>query len=293
MNTVYLLSTGGTISMQQDAETGTVNPAANAALPENLAPYLERLNNDLNLVQESVVNLPSPHLTPAILLQLMNRVQELANQPEAMGIVITHGTDTLEETADLLDITLDTQKPVVLTGALRSANEVSADGPGNVLAALLTAAAASSVNRGCLVVLNNEIHAARHVTKTHSSNLAAFQSPGIGPIGLVSNHAVSYRSHLTVKRRKPIPVKHLPDKVALVKMASAMDGCLLDCCLSQGFKGVVLEALGMGNVPSAVVPSITRLIRAGLPVIMVSRCYEGNVQPVYGYTGGGKQLQAL
>jgi L-asparaginase len=288
MKKIIVMTTGGTIAMIEDAATGTVRPVENGA---DLTQAIPRLNEYAEVEVEMFSNLPSPHLTTAIMSELGRAVKERLARPDIDGIVITHGTDTLEETAYYLDLILPAGKPVVVTGAMRSSNELGADGPVNLLNAIRTAASRDAEGQGVLVVLNDEIHAARFVTKTHTSNVATFQSPAVGPIGFLDKRSVHIR-HIP-KPHSHIPVDSLEPNVGLLKMAVGMDDSLIQFLLEKGSKGLVIEAFGQGNIPPAVVPGIKAAIARGVPVVIVSRCYNGIVQDVYGYEGGGKHLKEL
>ncbi|ASS75159.1 L-asparaginase [Tumebacillus algifaecis] len=288
MKTILILTTGGTIAMIEDPQSQTVRPAENASDLTNAIPHL---NQYANVQVEAFSNLPSPHLTLDHLAKLGTAIKERLLQEDIDGIVLTHGTDTLEETAYYLDLILPPGKPVIVTGAMRSSNELGADGPLNLLNAVRTAASADAIGQGVLVVFNDDIHAARFVTKTHTSNVATFQSPSVGPIGFLDKRSVQIR-HIP-KPHAHIPVDGLVHEVGLLKMAAGMDDALLQYLLDKGVRGVVIEALGLGNVPPMVVPGIKKAIAQGVVIVLVSRCFNGVVQDIYGYEGGGKQLRDL
>ncbi|MBL0387785.1 asparaginase [Tumebacillus sp. ITR2] len=288
MKHILVMTTGGTIAMIEDQATQTVRPVADAA---DLTKAVPKLAEYADVSVEAFSNVPSPHLTPAMMRDLGQAVLVRLQREDVDGIVITHGTDTLEETAYYLDLILPPGKPVIVTGAMRSSNELGADGPLNLLNSVRTAASTDAVGQGVLVVFNDEIHAARFVTKTHTSNVATFQSPTVGPIGFLDKRSVQIR-HVP-KPHAHIPVDDLIAEVGLLKMAVGMDDLLVQCLLDNGAKGLVIEALGAGNVPPGVVPGIKRALSMHIPVILVSRCYNGIVQDVYGYEGGGKHLRDL
>lgn len=234
---------------------------------------------------------PSPHMTPQMMQKLALVVQGYVEQDDISGVVITHGTDTLEETAYYLDLTVDTEKPIVITGAMRSSNEVGADGPINLVESMRVAADARSRGRGALVVFNDEIHAARFVTKTHTSNVSTFQSPSYGPIGFVTARGVSY--HQPASRLQTYAVTRTKlANIPLVKMVAGMEAAWLKWLLDTPVDGLVIEAMGAGNIPPATLPIVLQLRARHLPIVIVSRCYNGYVQDVYDYEGGGKQLRA-
>ncbi|HEU4964712.1 MAG TPA: asparaginase [Bacilli bacterium] len=288
MKHIVVLTTGGTIAMIEDSETDTVKPVENAA---DLTKAIPKLAEYATVTVEAFANIPSPHISVEIIDKIGAAVREFLARDDVDGLVVTHGTDTLEETAYYLDLILPPGKPVIVTGAMRSSNELGADGPVNLLNSIRTAASRDAIGQGVLVVFNDEIHAARFVTKTHTSNVATFQSPAVGPIGVLDKRSVHVR-HIP-KPHAHIPVKQMEPQVGLLKMAVGMDDSLLQFLLQQGVKGIVIEALGQGNVPPHVVPGIEAAIRQGVPVVLVSRCYNGIVQDVYGYEGGGKHLRDL
>ncbi|CDG01562.1 Putative L-asparaginase, type II [Clostridium chauvoei JF4335] len=207
------------------------------------------------------------------------------------GVVITHGTDTLEETAYLLDLTLDTEKPVVITGAMRSSSELGYDGPFNLAASICTAISEESKGRGVLVCFNGELNSASEVTKANSMALNAFQTPNFGPIGIIDNNNVIF--YRKTKKVCTYKIKEIIGDVALIKCVAGMNSDYIDFAIEKGSKGIVIEALGRGNVPPNMVPGIKRAINNNVPVIIVSRCFEGRVFESYGYEGGGKMLKDL
>ncbi len=234
-------------------------------------------------------NLPSPHMTSQLMLELSNLVQKLLDRDDISGVVITHGTDTLEETAYFLDLTLNSDKPVVVTGAMRSSDELGYDGPFNLATSICTAISDSAKNRGVLVCFNSELHSAKEVTKRNSMALNAFSTPNFGPIGIVDNNRVIfYREN---SKSTHVKINSTEKDVALIKCVSGMDSKFIDFVIDNGYKGVVIEALGRGNVPPLMVEGIKRAIKKGIPVVMVSRCFEGRVFESYGYLGGGKNLR--
>jgi len=282
------MTTGGTIAMIEDPVTQTVKPVENAT---DLVGAIPKLKDVARVSVEAFSNIPSPHLTPEQLTDLGRAVKERLSRPDVDGIVVTHGTDTLEETAFYLDLILPPGKPVIVTGAMRSSNELGADGPLNLLNSVRTAASDVAADQGVLVVFNDEIHAARFVTKTHTSNVATFQSPAVGPIGFLDKRSVQIR-HIP-KPHSHIPVDSLVAEVGLLKMAVGMDDSLIRFLVQSGTKGIVIEALGQGNIPPLAVSGIKAAIQQNVPIVLVSRCYNGIVQDVYGYEGGGKHLRDL
>lgn len=284
MKKILILHTGGTISMQTNQhgsiETSTVNP---------LVRQTPQLTDAVSIVQEEVFNLPSPHMTPATMLTLAQRIQMVAVNYD--GIVVTHGTDTLEETAYFLDLTLQVDCPVVVTGAMRSSDQISADGPANIKAATMVAASEKATKQGVLVVLNDQIFAARFVTKTHATNLATFQAPLTGPLGEVADGQVSFFAQ--VSPQVTFSIDHVTAKLYLLKAFAGMNGELLNLIAQVGPNGLVIEGFGAGNLPPLVIPAVKQLVAQQVPVVLVSRTFNGSVAPIYAYEGGAKQLQEL
>jgi L-asparaginase len=204
---------------------------------------------------------------------------------------VTHGTDTMEETSFALDLVLDTPRPVVFTGAMRNPSQPGPDGPRNVVSAARVAIDPAARDLGVLVVLNDEIHAARYVTKGHTTALHTFVSRGVGPLGLVDDEGVWVWWRPVRLPRLPLvdPDPH----VYLIKMAAGMDDLFLRSALDAGARGVVIEGSGAGHTPATWEPAIGALVQAGVPVVLVSRAGAGRVAAIYGGAGGGRSLRAL
>ena len=285
---IAIYFTGGTISMKFDPAIGAAVPALSGReIVENVAGLAEVAEIDII----DFGRFPGPHMTPTRMMDLSLQLRESLERPETDGAVVTHGTDTLEETAYLLDLTLRSDKPVVLTGAMRNSSESGWDGPSNLLSATRVAASDAARNLGVLVVLNETILAASEATKTHTEAFDTFQSVDFGPLGVVDKGTV-------IVRRAPLGRLHLEaqrlaDPVFLIKLYAGADSTLLDACINAGAKGLVIEGLGRGNVTEACVPGIERAIACGVPVVIASRCLRGRVFESYGYYGGNKQLRKM
>lgn len=286
---VVVINTGGTISMTFNRETDAVLVGNEQPLHQ-LEPMLHAHGVDTMV---DLFQVPSPHMTPAMMRQLSDLCQRELARNDVAGVVVTHGTDTLEETAYFLDLTVSSDKPVVVTGAMRSSNEVGADGPVNLLASVRVASDPRSVGRGTLVVFNDEIHAARFVTKTHTSNVSTFQSPSYGPIGFATARHVTY--HQPAARGRVYAIDDVAElaNIPVVKMVAGQDARWLAWLLEDAVDGLIVEALGAGNVPPPVIPILQTLCDRNVPVVIVSRCYNGYVEDVYGYEGGGHHLRQL
>ncbi|MFJ7973934.1 asparaginase [Psychrobacillus sp. NPDC096389] len=285
MKSILLIHTGGTISMQIQLDTGAVIPTENNPITFEA----EKLKQYANILEIEAFNLPSPHITPKEMLVLKQLIEQYIGEHSIEGVVITHGTDTLEETAYFLDLTINTSIPIVLTGAMRSSNEIGSDGLYNLVCAVQVACSDDAKDKGVLVVLNDEIHTAENVTKTHASNVSTFQSPQYGPIGFISKSIVHF--HHSPNHRTVLPIQNISKRVALFKVYAGMEPDLLEAAIQLGYEGIVLEGLGQGNVPPSLVPTIEDILKKDVPIVLVSRCFNGIAQDVYGYAGGGKSLK--
>jgi L-asparaginase len=285
---IHLLFTGGTISMHRDSAAGGNVPAHGGQALVALAPGLERI---APFRIEDWARIPACHLGPERLWALRDRVRGIATSAEVTGIVITHGTDILEETAYLLDRTLDSPVPVALTGAMRTSSDEGWDGPRNLRDAAAVAASAASRGRGAVVVFNGTVFAGRTAAKTHATDVAAFSAPHAGPIGRVEDGCVTYTAE-AAERPVPLEPDGLPARVALIAMVVGDEGRMLDLARPE-HDGVVIEAFGSGNLPPGAVPAIRRWLDEGKPVVLASRCPLGEVTPSYAFEGGGARLVAM
>ena len=282
---VVVVTTGGTIAMQHDAAAGGAVPALAGA------DFLRALPGDLprlRLVEHC--NLPSAHLTVDLLWDLRRRVAALAASRGVTGIVITHGTDVLEELAYLLDLTVPGNRPIVVTGAMRTASDVGYDGLSNLAAAIRVAASPRARGLGALVVLDDEIHAACWATKAHTLALDAFQSPDHGPLGRVDADGVWIGSRPV---REVIPCDRLEPAVALLKLGVGIDATLLEDAAARGARGVVIEALGGGRLPPWWLLAVDKAVGQGVAIVVASRCPAGRVTDRYGYAGAHRDQVAL
>ncbi|TCS93420.1 L-asparaginase [Hazenella coriacea] len=259
--------------------------------PTSLQTVLPLLSRYAEVEMEHLFNIPSPHMTPQHMYTLATEVNKRLQQPDISGVVVTHGTDTLEETAYFLNLVIDPPKTVVVTGAMRSQNELGSDGPYNLVNAVRVATHSKARGHGTLVVFNDEIHAAKTVTKTHTSSVATFQSPSLGPIGFVTKKEIFFQHHL--KREPTLPLQPPTANVSLIKTVAGMDDQMIQWALKQNADGIVIEAFGQGNVPPAMLPGIRQALANEVPIVLVSRCFNGIVQDTYEYEGGGKTLKEM
>jgi L-asparaginase len=284
---IHLLFTGGTISMHRDAAAGGNVPAHGGEALVGLAPELSRVGP---YRIEDWARLPACHFGPDRLWALRERVRAVAESGEVAGIVVTHGTDILEETAYLLARTLDPRVPVAITGAMRTSSDAEWDGPRNLVDAARVASVPASAGRGAMVVFHGRVYAGASVAKTHTTDPDAFSAPHTGPIGRMDPAGVVYdRAPAPSPRLAP---RQLGARVALVPMVVGDDGGMLDAARAS-HDGVVIEAFGSGNVPPGAVPAIGRWLAERKPVVLASRCLYGQVQPTYAFDGGGARTTAM
>ena len=291
--TVVIFAVGGTIATKKDGE-GYLVPAASGEELCKKVPGLDDLCN-IEVVNFSCVQ--STAVTPEMMLEISKQVQEILKRPDVSGVVITHGTDTLEETAYFLSISLSDEfqneyfKPIVLTGSMRGADAVGADGPANLLASVKVAChdVKEDIPR-VVVCMNNEIHAASRVQKVHSDNIAAFKSPSWGPVGYVDDDLVYFRAgalDLDMGFNIPTPEK-LTAKVGIVKAVTGDKGELIDYFTSQKIDALVIEGFGRGNLPPEMMPSVKKAIDSGIEVVITSRTPAGRILDSYGTPGSVK-----
>ncbi|GAA0296974.1 L-asparaginase [Gracilibacillus halotolerans] len=282
MKKLLIIHTGGTISMERD-EMGKVKETEEHPLHQSL----ENTDSRYSIDEWNFFQIPSPHITFQHMLKLKQAIEK--NAEEYDGIIITHGTDTMEETAFFIDLTVALSIPIIFTGAMRSSNEIGADGPYNLQSAIHVALHEQAHQQGVLVVMNDQIHQAHYVMKKSSSNLDAFKSINYGPIGRVHQQNVHFFG--VAKQQVTYQVSNITKNVLLIKTYVGMTTDLFANLDLSKIDGIVIEALGQGNVPPSVAPIIEDWIHKGIPVIITSRCPEGVVLPTYYYEGGGGELE--
>lgn len=278
---VQVYSLGGTIAMTSSGDGPGVVPALTADALVAAVPDLER---SARVQAASFRQLPGAHLTIDDLIDLAGAIKT-AVAGGCHGVVITQGTDTIEETAFALDILLREEAPVVVTGAMRNPSLPGADGPANLLAAVQVAASSAARGRGVMVVLNDEIHAAFLVQKTHTTSPAAFKSKLAGPIGWVAEGRIRIPLRPGPRPHVPVGAGEQDAPVALITTGLGDDGRLLTTLPELGFRGAVIEGLGVGHVPERLVPRLEALAVA-MPVILASRTGAGEIlRATYGFPG--------
>ncbi len=277
---VVVLATGGTIASRFDPVVGAIEEARLTG--EQIVSAVPGLAEVASVEVEQIANVGSRDMTPEIWRTLGKRVNEFLSFPEVKGVVITHGTDTLEETAFFLDLTVTSDKPVVVVGAQRAPTYFDTDGPRNLLDAVRVAVSDEAVGMGTLVVLNGEINAARNVTKTHTLARETFKTLEFGALGVVDPGGVRfYRAPL---RRQTIPLRdsdHL-GRIEIVTEYAGSDGRLIRLLMEdEAPDGIVIAGLGLGHVTSRTLEVIREARDHGIPVVMSTRVYTGRILPLY------------
>lgn len=285
---IVILFTGGTIAMRNDASGAATVPSLNA---DEILRATRGIDAVTGVETEEWGTFPGPHMTVERMWALRNRIRDHLRRSEVTGIVVAHGTDTLEESAYLVARSLPPEKPVVFTGAMRTVSDLGWDGPANLLESVRVAASEEMRGFGAMVVISGQIFAALDATKTNTHLLDAFESPGLGPLGVLDE------GELIVHREMPpmppvVNPAELGTPVDIIFVAAGSDTRLLDASRAVA-RGVVIAAMGRGNVPPALVPAIARWIQDGKPVVLTSRTQGGRVGHTYGYAGGGRRLEEL
>lgn len=283
---IHLLFTGGTISMRQSAEAGGAVPALDGAALVGLAPELAAVGQ---ISIEDWGRFPASHMGLDRLWALRNRVAEVASSGTVRGIVVTHGTDTLEETAYLLARTLDPAIPVVVTGAMRTSEDERWDGPRNLVESARVAGEAESRGRGTMVVFHGTVLNGLEAVKTDAGEVDTFLAPRAAPLGAVAGGLVRYAAGARAAAPLPTFPHALDARVAMVSAVVGDRGALADAA-RESHDGLVLVAFGRGNMPPALATAAQRWLDEGKPVVLATRCFTGEVLPVYAFEGGGARL---
>ncbi len=283
---VAVLSLGGTISSTQTEGGSGVAPSLTG---EALVEDVPEISEVAEISAESFRQVPGSELTLEDMIELATEIEGQIDKG-ATGVVVTQGTDTIEETCFVLDLLVDRDAPVVVTGAMRNPTLPGAEGPANLLASVRVATGEPARGLGTLVVLNDEIHAARFVQKTHTSNPATFRSPLAGPVGYVFEDNVRIVTRPVGRRHIELPEETRDHPVALYTVGLGDDGRLLEQIGRLGYEGLVIEAFGVGHVHSVMAEPLGSL--AGeMPVVLASRTGSGEVhRETYGFTGSESDL---
>ena len=291
---VVILSTGGTIASRFDPDKGGLVPALTGSELVEAVPELA----DIARVQaEQISNIGSADMTPDIWRKLSNRANEVLSRDDVTGVVVTHGTDTLEETAYFLDLTVSSGKPVIMVGSQRAASYPDTDGPRNLINAVRVAVSPEAADKGTLVVMNGQINAAREVTKTSTIARETFKTLEFGALGVADLGGVRfYRAPL---RRQTIPLaagKSL-GRVEIVPHYAGADGRLVRALLHDEqpppLAGLVIAATGLGHVSASMHDAIEEARKRDIPVVISTRVYTGRLIPLYAGKGKGVDLRRL
>lgn len=279
---------GGTIAMTSETGRG-VTPTLDA---QDLVAAVPRLEDVAEITATTVATSPSASVTSTDLAAVIAWAGERVDEG-AVGVVVTQGTDSIEETAYWLDLHWDRPEPLVVTGAMRSPGTPGADGPANLLAAALTATSAVARDRGVLVVMNDEVHAAAEVLKGRSSHPDAFVSRPFGPLGFLEEERLHLRAPGLRHRSLPVAKGATPPSVALLQTHIDDTGEVLDLLVGAGHRGVVIAGFGVGHVPERMVDSVQGALDAGMVVVMATRAGDGPTHEAsYGYAGSEVDLLA-
>ena len=276
---IKILATGGTIAGAGAA--GGYGYTSGQFKVEDLIGAVEGLDKLADLSGEQVANIGSQDMNDAVWLKLARRTNQALSDGGVDGVVITHGTDTMEETAYFLDLVVKSSKPVVLVGSMRPATAISADGRANLYNAVATAASKGARGRGVLVVLNDEVHSARNVIKTNTTNVQTFASPNRGPAGYVNSGSVTWfeqmdKRHTSDSEFSANGLKALP-RVDIVYAHASMDATMVEAAINAGAKGIVVAGVGDGNMTKEALEALTQAARKGVVVVRSTRLPGGMV----------------
>ncbi|WP_204126571.1 asparaginase [Pseudomonas ogarae] len=281
------IATGGTIAMQVDPSTSAPIPALSGSDLIKAVPAIAKI---ARLEINNLSNVPSVEMGPQRWVQLHRLIEGALAREDIAGVLVSHGTDTLEETAWFLDLTLTSRKPVVLIGAQRNASESDFDGPRNLMSGARVCVEPESSGKGVMVVMNDQINAAREVSKTHTSDVESFNSGDAGFLGRVDGDRVIFYRSSCRRQYFSLGRDSLP-RVDIVALYAGVDATSLKAALQAGAKGIVIQALGAGNVNAEVYTALSQAIEAGITVVIATRVSRGRVRPLYGFTGGGSTLK--
>ncbi len=288
MEKILIVFTGGTFSMMIDENTGGAVPYFSG---EELLEKIPEARELAKLDCYDFGKYPGPHMTPELMLKLSGKIKEFLKEDKYKGIIVTHGTDTLEETAYLLDLTIKTETPIVVIGSMKNSSEPDWDGPKNLMDAIKVCLNKESQGLGVLVCLNGEINAASEVTKIYTEEIDSFRSLDFGNLGIMQDGKVVINR--SPKKLETIDTDKVVSNVDLLTVYAGMNEKFFKFSADSGVEGIVVEALGVGNVPPAAFEGIKYAVEKNIPVVLVSRCPAGETEDIYSYPGAGKWLNEL
>lgn len=281
---VTLITTGGTIA-SKEVSKGLLK--SGVLTGQELADLCQ-LPEDIQVKIIDVLNVPSMHINFDSMLKIRKTILEELKDESLSGIVVTHGTDSLEETAYFLDLTVNDNRPIVITGSQRSPQDVGTDVYSNLRNSINVAANVTLSNVGAVVVFNERIYSAKYVKKVHASNLQGFESFGYGYLGIIDNDTVSIYQK-PVFRESYNVLDSIP-RVDIIKSYTGADGTFIEASMSSGAKGIVIEGVGRGQTTPEMIESIQKAIDMGIAVLITTSAEEGKVYPSYGYNGSAYDL---
>ncbi len=288
MKKILVVFTGGTFSMMIDENTGGAIPKYSG---NELLAMIPEATSLAEIECFDFGKYPGPHITPGLMLDLSKKINAKLKSDRYEGVIVTHGTDTLEETAYFLDLTIKTEIPIVVIGAMKNSSETDWDGPENLIDAIHICLNENSKNLGVLVCLNGEINAASEVTKIYSDSVESFKSLDFGTLGFVHKGRVIFNR--LPRHLETIHSEKINTNVDLLTVYAGMDEKFFKFSADSGVDGIVVEALGVGNVPPPAFEGIKYAVEKGIPVILTSRCPAGETDYIYSYPGAGKHLHNL
>ncbi|MGG3470809.1 asparaginase [Neobacillus pocheonensis] len=285
MKKVVLLTTGGTIASKPNKDSGKL--ASGALTGEELAAMCN-LPKDIEVIVESIFQKASIHITFEDLVALKKKIEAYFNDENVAGVVVTHGTDTMEETAYFLDLTIKDRRPVVVTGSQRSPDDLGSDVYINLRHAIYSACSTDLHDAGAVVVFNERIFSARYVKKEHASNIQGFNAFGFGYLGIIDNDQV----HVFQKpiKREYYEIKRAIPQVDLIKCYIGADGKFIKAARESGVKGIILEGVGRGQVAPKMMEEIEKAIKQGIKLVITTSAEEGSVYTTYDYEGSAYDL---
>jgi len=288
MRNILVVFTGGTFSMMIDEKTGGAIPRFSGKELLGKIPEAKKL---AKITCYDFGKYPGPHMTPQLMFKLSQTIKKIISKKNFDGVIVTHGTDTLEETAYLLDLTIKTETPIVVIGSMKNSSEKDWDGPQNLIDAIHVCLNPNCKNIGVLVCLNGEINAASEVTKIYTEQIDSFRSLDFGALGFIENGKVILNR--LPRKLETIKTKKIITNVDLLTVYAGMDEKFFKYSANSKTKGLVVEALGVGNVPPAAFEGIKYVTEKNIPVVLVSRCPAGETLDIYGYPGAGKWLNKI
>jgi len=286
MKKISLITTGGTIASKEMTK-GLLD---SGALSGDELASLCQLPDEFDIKVIDLFRKPSMHINFDLMTAIKEAIEKELEDNSVAGVVVTHGTDSLEETAYFLDLTISDSRPIVVTGSQRSPQELGTDVYSNLRNSIFVAANELLNDVGVLVVFNERIYSARYVKKVHASNLQGFESFGYGYLGIIDNDVVSVYQKPIYHESYEIDGNKIP-RVDIIKCYTGSDGIFIDAAVHNGAQGIILEGVGRGQVTPYMLDSIQKALGQGVKIIMTTSAEEGKVYPSYGYLGSAHDLR--